>query len=215
MPLAPVFVGAILSPPVAESAKRPPSPPTEYGVNAAAGLSGRPSPLRERFFFTTLLRGELLPPSWALVFMGAISFALSGEPAERPPSLPPKFGSDAAAGISGRPSPLRERFFLRRCCAGSSPPYHLRPSSWAPSPRCHAGSSPGVRHLLRHNVAPIWPPGSAGGPPPLRERFFCRTVARGVLCPGLGALLRGHHLVAAGRGVRRAAPIAATIIWRR
>ena len=31
---------------------------------------------------------------------------------------------------------------------------------------------PSVRHLRRHNLAPMRPPGSKGGPPPLRERFF-------------------------------------------
>ena len=144
------------------------------------------------------------------------------------------------------PSPLRERFFLPRCCAGSSPPalgahvhgrhllpaargirrastidtviiwrrcgrraqraalppqgevlrtallheefYSLcpwRPSSWVPSPRCRAGSSPGVHHLLRqllrHNLAPRRPPGSADGPPPSGRGSSYRPAARGVL----------------------------------
>ena len=54
----------------------------------APGLSGRPSPLMERFY-TKLLRREFSSPSLAPVFVGAISPSLRVEFAERPPLPPP------------------------------------------------------------------------------------------------------------------------------
>ena len=50
---------------------------------------------------------------------------------------------------------------------------------------------------------------------PPQEEVLYQSDARGVLLPVAGALLRGHHLLAAARGVRQAARIAPTIIWRR
>ena len=96
--------------------------------------------------------------------------------------------------------PPSERGVMPRCCAAISPTSARRPYSWAPSPCRWAWSPPSSSDHCRHSLAPMRPPCSAGGPPPLRERFVCRAVAQGVLPPGLGALLRERHPLAAWHG---------------
>ena len=49
--------------------------------------------------------------------------------------------------------------------------------------------------------------------PPSGRGFLMRRRA-GISFPVIGARIRGRHLLAAGRGVPRAAPIAAAMIWR-
>ena len=79
--VAPFFVGAISSSLCVESSEWPPSPTPKCGANVRAGLSGRPSPLRERCY-AVLLRGDLSYQCSAPVFVGAISLPLGVESAK-------------------------------------------------------------------------------------------------------------------------------------
>ena len=108
--LAPIFMRAISLLLGVESAKQSPSPPPQFGPDGAAGLSERSSPLGERSF-AALLRERFFSPALAPVFVGAIFSLLGVESAEQPLSLLRQFGADEDAGLRGRPSPLRGRFF--------------------------------------------------------------------------------------------------------
>ena len=104
---------------------------------------------------------------------------------------------------------------------GLPPPPRCQPSLSPSPPSSRGGAMPcGISgrgtsssssSSLRYNLAPIWPPGSAGGPPSSRRGISHRTAARGVLLPFLGARLRGRHFLPARRRVRRASAIAAIL----
>ena len=108
---------------------------------------------------------------------------------------------------------------------GLPPPPRCQPSLSPSPPSSRGGAMPcGISgrgtsssssSSLRYTLAPIWLPGSAGGPPPSGRGLSYRTAARGVLLPFLGFRLRGRHFLPARRRVRRASAIAAILRRRR
>ena len=120
---------------------------------------------------------------------------------------------DRGMGCRACPPPSGRGHSYRAAARGVLPPIlgarlhgrHLRPAAR------------GIRRALifrRHNLAPMRPPGSAGGPLTSGRGFLYRAAAQGVLLLVLGARLPGLHLLAAVRGFCRASAIFFAIIWR-
>ena len=161
--------------------------------------------------FSDLLHEWFSFPSLVHVHVGAILSPLRVESGKQPPSPPPYFGTNEAAGSAGGPpSPGR----------GVLLPRPWRPSSWAPSlcrcarrplrgphRRCH-NLAPGLdarlhgRHLLAGTrgvrraapitadivLMPMRPPSSTGSPPPLRKRFLAELLLREFSSPALAPI---------------------------
>ena len=171
--LAPVDAGAISSP-LGVKYAQPHHSRHDLAPTRKPRSAGDPTPLRARFL-AALLRGDFAAPVLALLDAGAISSPL-GVVFAKPHHSRHDLAPTRKPCSAGRPSPSKGGFFCRAAAGGV-----CGPSPGARRRGRHllaAGREvrPAEPHHSRHDLAPTRPPGSAGGPPPLRARFLAALL---------------------------------------